>query len=252
MGKLAFTLFVTPRKGKILPFQASYLEEAKHDWMKVAGKRIKTYQWTGFKETVLLVHGWESNAFRWRNLIRYLKEEGYGILAFDAPAHGHSSGSILNVMLYAECAHHAVEQYKPDYIIGHSMGGMAAVYHQYLYPDTSLKKIVTIGSPSDLYDIMMQYQKILRFNNRVLQALDDYYKMHFGFGIQDFSTAQYAKDIRIPGFIIHDELDTIAPVKASEKVHAAWENSRFLRTSGLGHSMHQEEVNEAIIRFLKS
>jgi pimeloyl-ACP methyl ester carboxylesterase len=76
--------------------------------------------------------------------------------------------------------------------------------------------------------------------------------MHFGFGIHDFSTAQYAKDIRIPGFIIHDELDTIAPVKASEKVHAAWKNSHFLRTSGLGHSMHQEEVNEAIIRFLKS
>ncbi len=232
--------------------QASFLEEAKHEHITVGGKRLQTYCWQGEKETVLLIHGWESNSFRWRNLIGLLKKKGYQILAFDAPAHGNSSGSILNVPLYAECTQHVVERYKPQFIIGHSVGGMTGVYHQYLHPKTSIRKIVTIGSPSDLYDIMLQYQKILGFSNRVLMSLDVYFKTHFGFGIHDFSTADYAKDITIPGLLIHDELDAVAPFMASEKVHANWKNSRLIKTTGLGHSMHQQQVNEQIIHFLKS
>jgi pimeloyl-ACP methyl ester carboxylesterase len=248
----AFTLFCTPRKGKILQLQSSFLEEAKHEVITVGGKQLQTYCWPGKKETVLLIHGWESNSFRWRNLIGLLQEEGYEIIAFDAPAHGNSSGSILNVPLYAECTQHVIQRFNPDSIVGHSVGGMTAVYHQYLYPDTSVQKIVTVGSPSELHDIMLQYKKILGFNNRVLSALDEYFKKHFGFGIHGFSTASFASNITIPGLLIHDEQDTIAPVKASEKVHASWKNSTLIKTSGLGHSMHQPAVSEQIINFLKS
>ena len=100
----------------------------------------ETYNWDGEKETVLLLHGWESNSFRWRNLIGHLKREGYRVLAFDAPAHGHSSGSLFNVIRYTECTQTIVSRYNPDYIIGHSVGGMTAVYHQYRFPGNSLKK----------------------------------------------------------------------------------------------------------------
>ncbi|WP_372976075.1 alpha/beta fold hydrolase, partial [Muriicola sp.] len=136
--------------------------------------------------------------------------------------------------------------------IGHSMGGLTAVYHQYRHPENSLKKIVTIGSPSDLEDLMLQYQKILNFNGQVLTALDLYFKELFGFGIRDFSTAKYAIDLDIKGLLIHDELDTIAPFRASEKVHRNWKGSKLVRTKGYGHSMHQDYVSEQIMDFLKS
>lgn len=252
VAKKAFTLFCTPRKGKVLPLQTSFLDKAKHDVVTVGGKQLQTYCWPGNKKTVLLIHGWESNSFRWRNLIGLLQDEGYQIIAFDAPAHGNSSGSIWNIPLYSECTQHVIRRFNPDYIVGHSVGGMTAVYHQHLYPNTSIQKIVTVGSPSDLYDMMLQYKKILGFNKRVLSALDDYFKKHFGFGIHDFSTASYASTLTIPGLLIHDELDAIAPVRASERVHAAWKNSTLIKTSGLGHSMHQQEVSEQIINFLKS
>ncbi|MFT6934887.1 MAG: hypothetical protein ACJAUQ_001278, partial [Maribacter sp.] len=32
----------------------------------------------------------------------------------------------------------------------------------------------------------------------------------------------------------------------------AWKGSRLISTEGLGHSMHQDEVNEQIITFLAS
>ncbi len=248
----AFTLFCTPRKGKVLPIQEEFLAEAEHDTVEIGGMTLQTYRWKGPKETVLLLHGWESNTFRWRNLIRILRKEGFDIVAFDAPAHGKSSGEILNVPLYAECADHMVKKFRPHYVVAHSVGGMTALYHQYQYNTNSVKKLVTIGSPSELEEIMDHYQKMLNFNNRVLAALDNYFIKHFGFGIRDFSTSRFAADLSIQGLLIHDELDQVAPVSSSKRVHANWKNSQLITTSGLGHSLHQEEVNQQIVDFLNS
>lgn len=248
----AFTLFCTPRKGKVLPIQEDYLKKARSRIIEIGGIQLQTYHWPGNRERVLLLHGWESNTFRWRNLIKILEEEGFDIVAFDAPAHGRSGGEILNVLLYAECLERMKNEYHPHSIVGHSVGGMTAVYHQYVYGPNGIEKVVTIGSPSEFPEIMDHYQNLLKFNNRVMRALDNYFQMHFGFGIQDFSTSKFAEKLQVKGLLIHDELDAIAPFSASERVHARWKDSKFIRTQGLGHSMHQEEVNHQIADFLKS
>jgi len=248
----AFRLFCTPRKGKVRPEQHDFLEQAKSRRLKAANEEIQTYHWQGENETVLLLHGWESNAFRWRNLITFLKKESYNIVAFDAPAHGHSTGAILNVPLYTECTKVVADTYKPKIVIGHSVGGMNTLYHQEKYPNEKIEKIITIGSPSRLQDIMNDYQRILKFNDKVLNGLDDHFKALFGFGIADFSTSNFKGHLSKKGLIIHDEEDAIAPFSASESVHKTWKNSSFFRTKGLGHSMHQDQVNLHIMDFIRS
>lgn len=247
----AFTLFCTPRRGKVLPIQQDFLEKARDQVVTIGGMELQTYRWPGEKERVLLLHGWESNTFRWRKLIKELIREGFDIVAFDAPAHGKSSGEIFNVILYAECVEEMAKVYQPNYVVGHSVGGMTAVYHQYAYKPKGIEKIVTIGSPSEFPEIMDHYQRLLKFNNRVMRALDRYLQKHFGFQIKDFSTSSFAKKLKVKGLLIHDELDAIAPFSCSERVHANWEGSQFINTRGLGHSMHQEEVNQQIVNFLK-
>lgn len=248
----AFTLFCTPRKGKVLPIQQDFLDKARDQVINIGGMELQTYRWPGKKERVLLLHGWESNTFRWRKLIGELIKEGFDVVAFDAPAHGKSTGVIFNVILYAECVEEIGKIYQPGYIVGHSVGGMTAIYHQYAYDSKGVEKIVTIGSPSEFPEVMDHYQKLLRFNNRVMKALDRYLQQHFGIRIKDFSTSQYAKSLKVKGLLIHDELDAIASVTCSERVHANWEGSRLIKTRGLGHSLHQEEVNQQIVDFLKS
>ncbi|MEX0289671.1 MAG: alpha/beta fold hydrolase [Flavobacteriaceae bacterium] len=247
----AFTLFCTPRKGRILPSQVAFLKSAENGIEEVSGHKLQTYSWAGDKETVLLLHGWESNSFRWRNLIGFLQHEDYNIITFDAPAHGKSSGKIFNVPLYTNCIQHMVQKYQPKFMVAHSVGGMAAIYHQYKYPQNSLKSIVTIGSPSELPEIMDQYKKTLNYNARVDHALDRYFVKTFGFGVNDFSTSTFAKELNIQGLLIHDKLDKIAPVQASERVHANWKNSTLITTEGFGHSLHQEEVSNYIMDFLR-
>lgn len=248
----AFTLFCTPRKGRVLPEQMDFLEKAKSKRLKVKDLELQTYQWHGNKETVLLLHGWESNAFRWRNLISFLKKENYNIVAFDAPAHGHSSGTKFNVPLYTECTKVIMDAYRPQILIGHSVGGMNALYNLEKYPNEKIEKIVTIGSPSRLQDIMLHYQQLLKFNDTVLNGLDAIFKNEFGYRIHEFSTSEFVGHLPKKGLIIHDQEDTVAPFSASELVHSNWANSTLFKTKGYGHSMHQDEVSHHILDFIKS
>jgi len=248
----AFALFCTPRKGRVRPEQQEFLEQAKSRRIKAMDLELQTYHWQGAKETILLLHGWESNAFRWRNLISFLKKENYNIVAFDAPAHGYSTGTIFNVPLYTECTKAIIDFYNPKILIGHSVGGMNSLYNQEKYPNEEIDKIVTIGSPSRLQDIMVHYQQLLKFNDVVMTGLDDHFMEQFGFRIHEFSTSKFKGHLSKKGLVIHDKEDTIAPFSASEQVHATWKNSKFFKTNGFDHSMHQDEVSHHIMDFIKS
>lgn len=251
-AKKAYHLFCTPRKGRVSQEQKVFLDSAKDQRLAFNHHNIQTYKWDGGHKTILLLHGWESNSHRWWRLIPRLLEEGYTVVAMDAPGHGYSSGSCLNLLVYAKCAQKAIETYNPQYIIGHSMGGMTLVYHQYKYSNDAIEKIVSLGAPSELPEIIAQFKQILNLNERVMQALDDHFMHNFGFRIQEFSTSNFAKDITKPGLLIHDELDMIAPLSCSERVHANWKNSTLIKTKGLGHSLHQDGVRDHIITFLNS
>jgi len=251
-AKKAFFTFTRVRKGRVLPQQQAFLENAKAGHVQAAGLELQTYHWTGAGQTVLLVHGWESNSFRWKNLIGYLLENGFDVRAFDAPAHGYSGGTHMPVPLYSDCLLELIRKYRPSYLIAHSVGGMTALFTQYRNPDNSLEKIVTIGAPSEFHEILEQYRRLLHLNKRVMNALYTVFHDKYGFHIRDFSSSVFARSINIKGLLVHDKFDTIAPFHASEKVHEQWRDSLLLATEGLGHSIHQEEVNKKIVRFLIS
>lgn len=248
----AFNLFCTVRKGKVKPQQNDFLEKAKLEMEYAANHQLQSYQWPGKKETILLVHGWESNTFRWRNLIKKLQEAGFNVIAFDAPSHGNSSGKLLYVPLYEEALQHIIQKYNPKYLVGHSVGGMTLMYNEFKNPNPKVEKLVVIGAPSEFHELMDHYQYLLKFSNRFMQVLDGYIFSRFGFRIHDFSTSKFAQSNTKKGLLFHDRLDQIAPYHGSENVHKNWTGSQLISTEGLGHSMHQEDVNNQIIDFLEA
>ncbi len=248
----AFHIFCKVRKGKVLPHQEEFLNAAKDQRLQIAEHTIQTYRWKGSNDTVILIHGWESNAWRWHKLVENLKRKGYNIIAFDAPAHGYSTGTYLYVPLYAQILESIIQTYDPKHIIGHSVGGMTALYTEYLNTAIKTEKMVTIGSPSEFYEIITHFKHLLGFNNRVSKALGAYVFNRFGFTEKEFSSSRFVKTNTKKGLLFHDKLDTIAPYHASKQVHESWKQSKLITTEGLGHSMHQDEVNEQIIAFLSS
>ncbi len=251
-AKQAFYIFCTPRAGRVSEEQDSYLHPAKSLILENDKNKIQCYHWPGTGKKLLLIHGWESNTYRWHLLIEELQAKQYDIYAIDAPAHGHTSGRILYVPLYAAAIESAVKKFQPEVIIAHSIGGLATIFHTYHYCPKILKKLALLGSASELSEIMRDYKKILRLNNRTMNALEQLVIKRFGFNFKDFSGAAFAKAIQIPTLLVHDKYDRITPVEASRAIHKSIEGSTLIETEGFGHSLHQKEVREEVLRFIEN
>ena len=248
--QLAYRLFSEPRKGKLkidrLPKSLLKAEQESHAFEET---QFHTHKWKGNDETILLIHGWESNASRWKKSIPYLKKTGKTIIAIDGPAHGLSSGKEFNVPAYAKYINQIVQKYKPKIAIGHSIGGNALAYFQAHYPHT-FEKLVLIGSPDEFKVILNNYIKLLGLNSRVHQSLANYTKERFNLTIDDFSAAKYLQNTTVLGIIAHDKDDNVVLFEEGKKIANSWKTSQFIETNGLGHSMHSDELYEKIVAFI--
>jgi hypothetical protein len=145
-GKIAFRLFCSPRRLPVRDQDRSFYAKAKESKVAFEGYTLRTYEWTPAQpngKTVLLIHGWESSAARWRNLTKTLLQAGYCVQAFDAPASGQSGGKMLNLMIFSR-ALQAVVQAKglPYAIVGHSLGaGAPVIAMTFLGLDGGLRRI---------------------------------------------------------------------------------------------------------------
>lgn len=246
----AFNLFCTPRKGKLQLHEKDFLASADGVNLNTNGHTIKMYHWEGSGKTIVLLHGWESNSYRWRFLVPLLQKKGYNILAVDAPAQGASSGKYLNVPLYTECLKDIAAIYNPEIILGHSLGGMTAIYFQHLVPSSSVKKIITLGPPSELNLFMKGFQSTLGLSDAFMNKMNNYLFKRFGFYAEDFSIANFAKTIKVEGLLVLEKYDNLAPYVLSTKIARNWKKCELFTVENIGHSLQSSEINKKIMASL--
>ena len=249
-AKKTLEIFAKVRKGKIGKDKTfSILEEGKQNRFHCNGHEIQRYHWKGSGKKVLLLHGWESNTHRWRNLIRSLKTKDFDIHAIDAPAHGYSSGTYHYLTNYAAAATKMIEEYDIEIVVGHSMGGMAMLFAKSIKPLETVKQLVSIGAPTDFSLIVAGYQNTIRFNKRVYRLLDQLIEKEIKVGIKEFSTSKFTYENLGELLILHDRLDPTIPLWQAERIQKNIGGELFI-TEGFGHSMHQKEVCQKIMEFL--
>jgi predicted alpha/beta hydrolase family esterase len=250
-AQLAYAFFSEPRAGRLTEDKLpTVLLETQKDSFQYENHTIQTYTWKGDQKVIVLVHGWESNASRWENLIPFLRKSGSTIVAIDAPAHGLSSGKEFTIPTYASYINVIAEKFKPQYLIGHSLGGKTCLYYQSIYKNPSIEKMVILGAPSDFKVILNNYITLLSLNSKIAKALEEHYLVHFKLKINQFSGKLFAATLSIPGLIIHDKEDTVVLFKEGEKIASTWKKSRLIETKGLGHSLHDDEVYHSVSKFL--
>jgi pimeloyl-ACP methyl ester carboxylesterase len=249
--QLAYTLFSEPRDGKLskdkLP---AILQETEKETYHHNGAHFQTYTWKGNDTIILLAHGWESNASRWEKMLPYLQKSGSTIIAIDAPAHGLSSGKEFNIPQYAAFIDILVGKFKPQYLIGHSLGGKTCLYYQSTYQNNSIEKTVLLGSPSDFNIILNNYIAMLSLNSTISKGLEAHYLNHFKLKLENFSGKVFAAAIPTKGFIAHDTEDTVVLFEEGKKIASTWKDAVFIETSGLGHSMHSDDLYKKVSQFL--
>ena len=250
-GAIAYKIFSHPREGKLNAF-TDFLLKSEQETLIYKEHQIQTYHWKGDKETVLLIHGWESNTSRWQGMIQYLKKKKYNIVCLDAPAQGMSSGKELNAVLYAEFINEVCLKYKPTYLIGHSLGGMTMFFAQSHYQFPFVKKIVGLGSPNIFHRITNNYKNLISLNNKTYNAFLNVFIEKFNIDTTYFNTEDFIQKINIPVLVIHDKDDLIVSYSDAEKILKKNSNIEFVTTEKLGHSLVNNQVYKQAVSFIES
>ena len=84
----ALDLFRTPQtRNKRLP--SRIFDKAEKLQFDIEGITVHGYSWNhNVLKKVLIIHGFESSIVNFDHFVFPLMDKGYGVLAFDAPAHG--------------------------------------------------------------------------------------------------------------------------------------------------------------------
>ena len=161
-----------------------------------------------------------------------------------------SSGKSFSIPQYAEFIHLAVEKFKPQFLIGHSIGGKACLYYQSVHQNKNLQKMVILGAPSDFRIILNNYIALLSLNAKIAKSLEDYYLNHFKLKLEDFSGKIFASKVKVKGLIAHDVDDTVVKFEEAKKIASTWKNAIFIQTKGLGHALHDDDLYKKVSTFL--
>ncbi|MET3126172.1 pimeloyl-ACP methyl ester carboxylesterase [Arcicella rosea] len=252
LKKDGFNLFCTPFLKGLKPHHQAFLIPAFTEVLEVDGNKIQTYQWGTGSKKVLLVHGWASHSFRWKSYIKALVENDFTVLALDAPAHGNSTGKIMNLVIYERTLSAFLAKH-PDLhtIIGHSIGGFATTYYLSKNPQTSIQNAIILAAPGKVEEFFKFYVQFLGLSNKAIRLIAEQFEKELNQKPSYFSAINFAQHIKTKAFIVHDTGDKSTNYLDSQNLSQVWKGSTLKLTKGLGHELKSEELLHEVINFIK-
>jgi hypothetical protein len=91
---------------------------------------------------------------------------------------------------------------------------------------------------------------MLSLNSRIQKNLEKHFIQKFNLQLKDFSGSHFGKKINSKGIIAHDLKDKVVLFSESEKIASSWQQAKFIKTKGYGHSLHKTALYQEIIAFL--
>ena len=254
---IAWRLFITPRRFPILPEEVKLKESARVEEKRLDGnKTVVFYQW-GDGPQVFIAHGWESRATRHGELINSLVSAGYSVASFDAPGHGHSTGKSSDLREFAFCLGLMAKQNgTAEAVIGHSFGGLAAIYA--IKNEQVAKRVINVASPALFDGLVESFARTLNLNDSVRQTVIERCEEYFDDLSHDvwerLSAFYEAEKFHTPTMLIHDEEDRDVASIESALLAERLPDAKLILTTGLGHNkvIRDEKIIDKIIAFIKA
>jgi pimeloyl-ACP methyl ester carboxylesterase len=250
----AFELFCTPqyRNKKELP---AIFQKSEKLQFPFEGNIVKGYRWNHPAEKkALILHGFESSVINFERYVKPLIKKGYEVLAFDAPAHGRSTGKTINVLTYKKMVRYIIDHYGPiDSFIAHSFGGLSLMLAlEEIRHDASLK-VVLIAPATETTTAINNFFSMLKLDNEVRQEFDRLITEIGGTTPDWYSVLRAAGNIRAEVLFLQDKDDHMTPLKDVQPIiDKNYPNFHFVITEGLGHRRIYRDGNvcKQIIDFL--
>jgi pimeloyl-ACP methyl ester carboxylesterase len=197
---------------------------------------IVAHSWGDGDNIIYLVHGWESSSSMMKGFIAPLIQQGYKVVAFDMPAHGHSSKQATHLRDFSAALEYVISIYGEAFgIVAHSFGGTATILlmgeKQHLLP----KKLCLISPMRSLHSHLTVFNKITGLSESMMTKLLVTLRQHYALEAQQTDITSFVQDLSIPGLLIHDAHDRLIPVEVGDHLADSWSSARYIRTQGLGH-----------------
>ena len=233
----AFQLFCTPqsRNKKKLP---PIFEKAEKLHFSFEGNTVRGYRWNHPSDKkVLILHGYESSVINFDRYVKPLIRKGYEVLAFDAPAHGRSSGKMVNVLQYKNMIHYIHKNYGPIHsFLAHSLGGLTVSLFLEEIPHDETYKIVLIAPATETKRAADNFFKFLKLDPEVRLEFDRQILQLGGKPTEWYSVARAAKNITAQVLFLQDTQDDLTPISDVKPImDKNYPNFHFIISEGLGH-----------------
>ena len=188
-----------------------------------------------------------------RNISRGLTSQGFGVLRFDFTGLGESEGDFEdtnfsgNVEDLVAAANFLKEEYQaPTVLIGHSLGGAAAIFAASELD--SIKAVVTVGAPSNpkhVTHLLKSNLEEIEANGKAvvnLSGRDFTIKKQFIDDLQTKSLPEDAKNLNKALLVMHSPQDLTVEIKNAEEIYIAARHPKsFVSLDGADHLLMRKE-----------
>lgn len=250
-GDVAFRIFCTPELSQhrsadhdILVARARFhLRHARWHVIDTPAGDVQTYVYEPdgkARGTVMLVHGWTSEAAFMTAFAEPLRRSGMRVVAFDFPAHGMSSGRRTNLADCARAMLAVCDRFGPiDGVVAHSFGGFVALLVAEGGPPIDhahpIGRFVLISCPNRLSEVTRNFGRALKLGPVAQRGYERHLERVGHRPVATFSCVELLRNIRAPVLVVHGRADEEVTFRNAEDIAAAHPSARLMAFDGLGH-----------------
>ncbi|WP_422444419.1 MULTISPECIES: alpha/beta hydrolase [unclassified Endozoicomonas] len=259
-GKVArdhVTLFLSPRRFPLKDWE----EKAELNGQRISfgaefDNSLSALRWGEGgedKKRVLIMHGWESRATQMQALAQPLIEEGYEVIAIDAPRHGLSKGKQANPVQFALAVIAACHELGPfDAAIGHSMGcaGLAIAREQ----GAAINRYVLMASPANMLDTLRAFADFMGLPKTCTEKFIVGVGHAVGRPAEELDIGTMLADGQPDVLLVHARNDIEVPFAAMTCIHDKLGNAQTWTSPSLGHRklVRDPDIASMIGRFIST
>ncbi len=202
-------------------------------------KTVACYEWpseSNNSPTVLLAHGWGGCAAQFAAWLKPLHEAGYRVLAYDAPAHGASEGTLASAPANAATLKALADwSGQPLHgVIAHSLGAIATTLA--LAAGIQAQQLVFLGPVCYVADGLKNHGLREGLSDSEADALVAYFQSEFSTDLTLLSALKGVPSPPPPLTIFHDRTDTSVRYDEAETIAAHWPGSTLIEVTRVGHT----------------
>jgi pimeloyl-ACP methyl ester carboxylesterase len=192
------------------------------------------------RASVLVVHGWTSEASFMMAIAEYLRRRGYRVVVPDLPAHGLSPGVRTSLIDCAHAVREVAEALGPvSFAVGHSIGALAVLLAgggarpmPRAYP---FRAFALIASPNRFQDVTRRFGEEHGLSQATQLDFERRLEQIAKRRIEDFTAVDLLREAGRPALLVHSRDDAEVSFSDAEAIAAACPAVALEAHDGLGH-----------------